>query len=59
MFKPFKILVFLLFCLSSSLVSSQSIDGLQEIVKLQQDKISIIEEKDMKKKIMWIIMDVT
>ena len=44
MFKPFKIFVFLLFCLSSSLVSSQSIDGLQEIVKLQQDKISIIED---------------
>ena len=43
-FKPFKILVFLLFCLSSSLASSQSIDGLQEIVKLQQDKISIIED---------------
>ena len=44
MFKPFKMLVLLLFCLSSSLVSSQSIDGLQEIVKLQQDKISIIED---------------
>jgi hypothetical protein len=44
MFKPLKTLVFLLFCLSSSLVSSQSIDGLQEIVKLQQDKISIIED---------------
>ena len=44
MFKPFKILVIFLFCLSSSLAYSQSIDGLQEIVKLQQDKISIIED---------------
>tara|TARA_X000000950_G_scaffold266739_1_gene342541 strand:+ start:851 stop:1771 length:921 start_codon:yes stop_codon:yes gene_type:complete len=33
-----------LFCLSSSLTYSQSIDGLQEIVKLQQDKISSIED---------------
>ena len=30
--------------LSSSLAISQSIDGLQEIVKIQQDKISIIED---------------
>ena len=44
MFKPFRVLLFVLFCLSSSLASSQSIDGLQEIVKIQQDKISIIED---------------
>ena len=30
--------------MSSNLVFSQSIDGLQEIVKLQQDKISSIED---------------
>ena len=30
--------------MSSSLAISQSIDGLQEIVKIQQDKISIIED---------------
>ena len=44
MFKPLKIIAFLLFCLSSNLAFSQSIDGLQEIVKLQQDKISVIED---------------
>ena len=44
MFKSLKILVFILFFLSSSLAFSQSIDGLQEIVKLQQDKISSIED---------------
>ena len=44
MFKPLKILVFLIVCLSSTLAFSQSIDGLQEIVKLQQDKISSIED---------------
>ena len=44
MFKSLKILVNILFLLSSSLAFSQSIDGLQEIVKLQQDKISSIED---------------
>ena len=44
MFNSLKILMISLFCLSSSLTYSQSIDGLQEIVKLQQDKISSIED---------------
>ena len=44
MFKSLKILIYSLFLLSSSLAISQSIDGLQEIVKIQQDKISIIED---------------
>jgi len=44
MLKPLKFLVFFIFILSSSLASSQSIEGLQEIVKLQQDKISNIED---------------
>ncbi len=44
MFKSLKILIYFLFLLSSSLAFSQSIDGLQEIVKIQQDKISIIED---------------
>ena len=44
MFKSLKILVHILFFLSSSLAFSQSIEGLQEIVKLQQDKISSIED---------------
>ena len=44
MFKSLKLLIYLLFFLSSNLVFSQSIDGLQEIVKLQQDKISSIED---------------
>ena len=44
-FKPLKIAVFILFSLLSSLAYSQSIDGLKEIVKDQQDKISIIEDK--------------
>ena len=40
-----KIIFFtILFCLTSTLASSQSLDGLQEIVKLQQDKITIIED---------------
>ena len=39
MLKSLKILTYFLFFLSSNLVFSQSIDGLQEIVKLQQDKI--------------------
>ncbi len=43
-FKQLKIFVFILFCLLSSLAFSQSIDGLKEIVKLQQDKISSIED---------------
>jgi predicted PurR-regulated permease PerM len=43
MFKSLKIIIYFLFFLSSNLVFSQSIDGLQEIVKLQQDKISSIE----------------
>ena len=44
MYKSLKILTYFLFFLSSNLVFSQSIDGLQEIVKLQQDKISSIED---------------
>ena len=44
MFKSLKILIYSVFLLSSSLAISQSIDGLQEIVKIQQDKISIIED---------------
>jgi TolA-binding protein len=44
-FKPLKIVAFILFCFLSSLAHSQSIDGLKEIVKDQQDKISIIEDK--------------
>ncbi len=44
MFNPLKILIFILLCLSSTLASSQSIDGLKEIVKLQQDKISSVED---------------
>ena len=44
-FKLLKIVFFILFSLLSSLAYSQSIDGLKEIVKDQQDKISIIEDK--------------
>ena len=44
MLKSLKILIYSLFLLSSSFAISQSIDGLQEIVKIQQDKISIIED---------------
>ena len=44
MFKSLKILVYFLFFLSSNLAFSQSIEGLQEIVKLQQDKISSLED---------------
>ena len=44
MFKSLKILIYSLFLLSSSLAISQSIDGLQEIVKIQQEKISTIED---------------
>ncbi len=44
MFKSLKILIYFLFFLSSNFAFSQSIDGLQEIVKLQQDKILSIED---------------
>ncbi len=44
MFKSLKILIYFIFLLSSNLVFSQSTDGLKEIVKLQQDKISSIED---------------
>ncbi len=44
MFKPLKVLFYVIICLSSTQALSQSIDGLQEIVKLQQDKISNIED---------------
>ena len=44
MFRSLKILLFSLFCLLPTWVYSQSIDGLQEIVKIQQDKISSIED---------------
>ena len=44
MIKPLKILVLILFLFSSSIAASQSIDGLQEIVKIQQDKISNLED---------------
>ena len=43
MLKSLKILIYSIFLLSSSLAVSQSIDSLQEIVKIQQDKISMIE----------------
>ena len=43
MLRPF-LIIFILFFLSSGFAASQSIDGLQEIVKLQQDKISTIED---------------
>ena len=44
MFKPIKILILVLFSFSSTLAYSQSVDGLKEIVKIQQDKISSIED---------------
>ena len=44
MLKSLKILIYFIFLLCSSLAFAQSIDGLQEIVKIQQDKISIIED---------------
>ena len=44
MLKSLKILVCFLLFLSSNLAFPQSIEGLQEIVKLQQDKISSIED---------------
>ena len=44
MFRSLNLLIIVLFCLSPTWVYSQSIDGLQEIVKIQQDKISSIED---------------
>ena len=44
MFKPIKIIIFVLLSFSSTLAFSQSVDGLKEIVKIQQDKISSIED---------------
>ena len=44
MLKSYKIILFLIFFFTSSLAFSQSVDGLKEIVKLQQDKISNIED---------------
>ena len=44
MLKLFKIFFFLIFFFTSSLAVAQSANGLKEIVKLQQDKISIIED---------------
>ena len=44
MLKSFKIFLFLIFFFTSNLSAAQSVDGLKEIVKLQQDKISIIED---------------
>ena len=44
MHRSLKLLVIILFCLSPTWAHSQSIEGLQEIVKLQQDKISSIED---------------
>ncbi len=43
-FKSLKLLVYFLFFLSSSSAIPQTIEGLQEIVKLQQDKISTVEQ---------------
>ena len=42
--RSLKILLCILFCSSPTLAFTQSIDGLQEIVKIQQDKISNIED---------------
>jgi len=42
--RSLKILICILFCSSPTLAFTQSIDGLQEIVKIQQDKISNIED---------------
>ena len=44
MHRSLKILICILFCFSPTLAFTQSIDGLQEIVKIQQDKISNIED---------------
>ena len=43
--KPLKLLVILLFLFTSSFAASQSIEGLQEIVRDQQDKIYNLEDK--------------
>ncbi len=44
MLKTLKISGFFIFFLFSNIAASQTIEGLQEIVKLQQDKISSIED---------------
>ncbi len=44
MLKTLKVLVSLLFFFISNIAFSQNIEGLKEIVKAQQDKISIIED---------------
>ena len=44
MYRSLKILIVILFSLSPTLALTQSNDGLKEIVKIQQDKISIIED---------------
>ena len=44
MYRSLKILICILFCFSPTLALTQSIDGLQEIVKTHQDKISNIED---------------
>ena len=44
MLKTFKLSIFLFFILLPNIAVSQNIEGLQEIVKLQQDKISSIED---------------
>ena len=44
MLKTLKVTIFLIFLLLSNIAVSQNIDGLKEIVKLQQDKISSIED---------------
>ena len=44
MLKTLKVLVLLLFLFISNIAFSQNIEGLKEIVKVQQDKISIIED---------------
>ncbi len=44
MLKTLKVTIFVIFLLLSNIAVSQNIDGLKEIVKLQQDKISSIED---------------
>ena len=44
MLKTLRVTIFLIFLLLSNIAVSQNIDGLKEIVKLQQDKISSIED---------------
>ena len=43
MLKTLKISGFFIFFLFSNIAASQTIEGLQEIVKLQQDKISKVK----------------